>query len=497
MTFHRRGGPRRGRYPYRPLIVRPPPIEPATLGSVPGSGQGQPSDVAAIVTLLGGNANVIAFRDVRFPMTLSGVNVVSVPDIRGPSFGLPLAVAAGGSSSHLTLVGTNPSNFLIVGDGSGTASALISAQDARYDLIAGTLTVFYGGKLLDTGSWAGVYGPAGVGGVGGLMASANTGALALFTQPVTTTSQPNRGRRSLDSRIRSVAAWRNPAAACGIVSIPSVIFTAVPQLPTAGAGQYTENIGALIDGIIPAPFQMRYQIIMKGIATLSQILGVRSWAQAVHNDQSDSQYFVTWDGDSIAQTFKGTDESQGYDTVALQDSRLVSLFSDVNIGVEAQTLAQCVTNYNVNNTGTYSTVSGAGAYARAGRTLDIVHQNAVTNDIIGGASAASIIASSQAYAQLVHAQGRKYIQATCLPRSDFTAGMITIQGQVNTYFMNNIGGPNQPDAVDLRVTDATMGLQANTTNATLYVDGVHPTTPLGHSLVAPYAANAIASLLPH
>lgn len=470
----------------------PPYADPWTPG---GTGRSL-SDVDALVALLGGNASVRSFRDVRSGVqTTAGNHVAQWNDIRGAAgFGPALVVAA--PSSHLVLSGG-----VVVGD--GTAAAFGVVDSALYDIFNGSLTLYYVGTA-SPGTGLGATGPSALGSAffgGGRAALTfinNLGFVAAEFAPADTATQPAgiRGYRTLDGRVRSMVMWYDLGALIGsATSVPAVIGTAATGTVTTDNPTNGEALGALVSGGAPAAFRCLAQLVVAGTPTNAQLNGFSQWAVAIHGAFDNSPRFVTWDGDSIANGAE-LNTSVGYTfnyaTVALADSRLAN-YSDVNIGVPLLTVADLIARYATDNR--YSLTSGAGVYADPSRLKDVVATNAGTNDLFFGASAATTFARMQQYAAMVHAQGRKVIQGTILPRDDNGGVDETARAALNLLILGNIGaGSTQFDAVADVASDPIMGLLATCNNPTYYFsDLVHPTAT-GHALLAPYWANAIASL---
>lgn len=455
------------------------------------------NDTTRIINVLGGSANVIAFRDMRFQgangWQASGVNLTHWNDVRGSAVGLPLNVTTPGA--HLTVTGTNASNWLLVGDGNAAAFAQ-TAGDARYDLISHAVSIFFVGVAQP---WANF--PYGVGASGG-----TSGAILLANSFANGTceSEPSNltptltfhDYNLLDGHIKCIAAWRDPATTFGSMAVPHMIVSRAVTAASGGAGTYQEFIGSVWGGALPQAFSARAVIVMRGIATRAQIEAVTTWAITYHNAFNDGVKFVTWDGDSIANgallNNTGTDYTMSYSGRSMQDARLLS-YASTNIGVPNLQVSDLISRYSTDNR--YTEVSGAGIYFKAGRTKDIVASNGGTNDLFFGASAATTFSRLQSYAALVHAQGRKIVQGTILPRNDNGGVNEAARATLNGLILGNIGsGSTQFDAVADGASDATMGLLATTGNATYYQsDHVHPTAT-GHSLLTPYWANAVASL---
>lgn len=112
------------------------------------------------------------------------------------------------------------------------------------------------------------------------------------------------------------------------------------------------------------------------------------------------------------------------------------------------------------------------------------------NDLTGGSiSAATFVASLKSYCLARKATGWKIVLCTLLP--NVNSGFNTRRNAANTliYADNSFY-----DALADFASDATMGVDAAASNATLYPDGVHPSAT-GHALIAPYVKTAILSLL--
>jgi hypothetical protein len=117
------------------------------------------------------------------------------------------------------------------------------------------------------------------------------------------------------------------------------------------------------------------------------------------------------------------------------------------------------------------------------------------NNLDRGDSAASIFAQLKSYGQTMQAAGWKVVMATQLPCNFGTCvngGCETERLALNTLIRNDSSFYN---ALADIAQDPIMGNLANVTNL-LYFDsfGIHPTNPLGHSLIAPYFETAVSSL---
>ncbi len=152
-----------------------------------------------------------------------------------------------------------------------------------------------------------------------------------------------------------------------------------------------------------------------------------------------------------------------------------------NYGYFGQTIAQMAAAF-----GNYAHV-----YSPAARN-NILTIFAGTNDIAGGASAATTYAALQSFCQQAHAAGWKVVVATMLPRNGLTGAQ---QAQWTAYNASiRSGWPGFADALADLQADPTMGPFAASSNNALYFDGTHP-TDLGYTYIAPVEAAAVRGLM--
>lgn len=111
-----------------------------------------------------------------------------------------------------------------------------------------------------------------------------------------------------------------------------------------------------------------------------------------------------------------------------------------------------------------------------------------TNDIQGGASAATIQANLTTYWAARKTAGQRIIAGKILPRSTFNAGSEAIRVAVNVWLDTQVG--SAIDGVADYPSDARL---QDPLNATYYTDGTHPTTA-GYAVMAGIAQAAINNL---
>jgi hypothetical protein len=180
--------------------------------------------------------------------------------------------------------------------------------------------------------------------------------------------------------------------------------------------------------------------------------------------------FVLFEGDSISALANGSMLPQ--DTMAAVTP--VTQWTDTAVG--GSTISSLVSRETGDNLRLSPT-----------KTHPILFVFAGTNDIAGGHNAATTFADLKAYCLAMRTAGWTIVVGTILPRAQ-DASFETIRLAVNTSIR---GDTSFYDALADFGSDATMGDIATTGNTTYYdALGIHP-TPLGDTLLAPYATAAI------
>jgi lysophospholipase L1-like esterase len=178
---------------------------------------------------------------------------------------------------------------------------------------------------------------------------------------------------------------------------------------------------------------------------------------------------IVFDGDSI--TF-GTGATGGLNYVADASNGLDGRATIYDTGIGAQTMASML-----------SVATDVDSELKTG-PLNICSAWGGTNDLYFGATAADTYASIVAYHQARKAAGwDKTIAYTITPRSDggTPVGFEAARQALNALIV--AGWATFADALVDIGNDAVMGAAGANTDATLYMDGVHPTNK-GHALIA-------------
>lgn len=209
-------------------------------------------------------------------------------------------------------------------------------------------------------------------------------------------------------------------------------------------------------------------------ATQAQVLAyLRAWAMP--------QRRLICDGDSMT---AGNGATAGLDYPAQLLALLGSGWVKLNAGVGGQTLSDMQGD-------AASTLDPYRAALRAGRPVLIAWGG--TNDLFGGASAATTYSRLVTYCQARQAAGWRVVVLTILPRSNVgTPGTFEADRQtVNTNMRTN--WPTFADALADVAADARLGDAGDETNATYYADLVH-LTDAGYAIVAGLAQTAIQGM---
>lgn len=187
---------------------------------------------------------------------------------------------------------------------------------------------------------------------------------------------------------------------------------------------------------------------------------------------------VVWDGDSITQ---GTGSILGRNVVRYARGLFASNVKLMNIGLAGITLQTIVATPNrIDNAN------------QEGYANQVVIQNAMTNDLAGGRTAAQMYADLQTWAGQVRAKGFKACVTTMTPRNDMSGPTLAIYNDVTAQV--RAGWPSFADALSDRQADPTVGTIASSSDTTYYNDGLHPTS-LCYSILAAVDAAAIIPLL--
>ena len=208
------------------------------------------------------------------------------------------------------------------------------------------------------------------------------------------------------------------------------------------------------------------------IPTLQQSLA------AAFNLQPQIKDVVVFDGDSITEGYQSTFLWNRARQSQAQFSKPARVF---NKGYFGDTMAHRYSNYAGDIAPLYSSTA----------KNNILEIFAGTNDNDGtNTSCTAIYGNMTSYVAAAHATGWKVIVGTMLPRNGWSGNQITEQGACNTLIRANSAGA---DAIADYAADATMGVQANTTNTAYYADGTHPTS-LGYGYLAIIEAAAVNGL---
>lgn len=205
----------------------------------------------------------------------------------------------------------------------------------------------------------------------------------------------------------------------------------------------------------------------------------------VHLFSGQSQ--ILCDGDSITEQF-GATYNQGWVPTAFKSFPTSKM---LNLGVPGQSMTSMTGNVTTKIVSRFS----------ASYSKNIVIVWGGTNDITGGATAASTYTSLQSYTSTAKAAGFKVIWATMLPRTDLSGAAQVQWTAYNTLIRAaTLGQSNTADALADVQSNATMGPLAAASNTSLYCiapddvsGGIHP-TDLGNSLLAPYFVTALGEL---
>lgn len=197
---------------------------------------------------------------------------------------------------------------------------------------------------------------------------------------------------------------------------------------------------------------------------------------------------IILDGDSITQSF-GTSLNVGWPRSL---SKAFPSYRMINLGIPGQTMATMAGNV----------ATKVVARFQSGYSKNILVVWAGTNDVVAGATAATIYANLQSETAAAKTAGFKVVWATMLPRTDLTSGMQTVWAAYNALIRGaTLGQSNTADALADVQSDATMGPFSAAANNTLYCNtsptdfsiGVHPTN-LGTTFLVPYFVAAVGSL---
>lgn len=189
---------------------------------------------------------------------------------------------------------------------------------------------------------------------------------------------------------------------------------------------------------------------------------------------------VVFEGDSLTNGQNATDETTAYPSQSLQNFASPARYRCSNWGISGSTIA--------NRSAAYA--SGPALLYDPNKTRNILAFLGGTNDIIQGASAATIQTRLQTYWQAAVATGFRVIAHTIMPTTSWSSGgaLDVIRTTVNSWILAN--------AVSLGCT-AVVDLAANAnlsdpTNPTYFAaDGTH-LTDTGYGILAGLTGPAIA-----
>lgn len=233
-----------------------------------------PSDIAALVTALGGNASVLAIYDRRTGIAYGAGGVSSWADARGSSgFGPTLAQATTaqrptGGGSPVLFNGTATQNIGCAPIAAFVANVPISI--CLVGAITGGPGFNYGMALADSSVTTSRLGIANQGGTAKYGAQ---GGNTVVTAGTTIVS---------DTRVRAVLAAINatPAVTCQVIGGTQVTTTIVGANTAANAGL---TFGGLISNHTNATCAVSAGLVLAGLWSVGQASALLAWAIANHN----------------------------------------------------------------------------------------------------------------------------------------------------------------------------------------------------------------------
>lgn len=222
-----------------------------------------PTDYEALITSLGGNAQVPGFYDVRIGITASGGLVDSWADARGAGFGPQLAAAGAARPTW------DATNLLVV---AGAATDLASAEVTGFDISGAKGLVFIGAAPLNSTS--------------------NNNLLALFNAAISRyfsiVSTPAGALSALTTPVASgnssvVGSATRRAIIAGIDGTTFAVSLDIPNaagVTSTGASAMPAGTNALHVGL--ASTSCRAIIVLNHKPTAADITEIKNWAVARH-----------------------------------------------------------------------------------------------------------------------------------------------------------------------------------------------------------------------